>query len=349
MDRNFTALSLLILVVLVSGCTGGNSESGQETDKSVEIHSLSVNPTQVYSGTPINAELEIENIGKIDAQMDTGENGKKVLTDSCPDVFSIEEFSAVPQEYNLRDNIYKIDSDQGLTLRWRLNQEGDVPLYGRRCNLKFQIPFNYSVSGYRQIQVKSSRDVSGSSLNWESSSGPLTLAIESITGTGQEGEDTFIEGEDDKISALIQLQNEEKTEFNKGVTDIQEESMWIALTRSSGEVLFNETFKKQQTEECEYNTDFNIEVCSRTGDVKYVWQSVDGGTNTDGETHCEINSGQPLRITEGKSRVIKCSYDYQAEGTDFQDPSEILEFRSSVDYTYIKDAGSQEVEVETRG
>jgi hypothetical protein len=119
------------------------------------------------------------------------------------------------------------------------------------------------------------------------------------------------------------------------------------LTRSNGEVLFNETFEEKQEEECR-NIPSGLSVCSRTGDFYYEWVNEVGKSDGEG-TFCKINSGQPLRITEGTSRVMGCEYDYQNQGVDFQEPFEALEFRSSVDYTYIKDAGSREIEVESRG
>ena len=347
MNRHFTALSLVILTILASGCIGGgNNNEGPETEKSIEIHRVDVQPTQLYEGTPLDAEIEVANVGNLDATIDVGENGGNVLTDRCTDIFSLEEpakdFNVAPESQRIDGNVYRVEPDEGLTIQWQLSQIGEVPLYGKRCDMKFQVPFNYSVSAYKQVQIKSDDNIEGSSLNWESSSGPLTLAIQTLGGTGDEGQDTYVEGDDSTMTMLVQFQNDNKEDFDKGVTDIQERSLWIGMVKSDGSVVFNETFETGPDIECPPAGSTST-TCYRTGETVNRWVSSSGST----DTYCNLNSDQPIRMFEGESRVMVC--EFNLDEANFNDPAEVIEIRSSAKYTYIKDAGTRRVEVQTRG
>lgn len=308
MEKRDLALSLLVLVVFVSGCVdGGDTGTEQESTGSITIHSLDVHPQEIYEGDSVQVSLDLANTGNLPAEINAGDDGKNILKDHCRDIFSIpnDGFQSKP------DSLANSGSDmlhpsEEAALSWTLQQDGDVPeLYDQKCNLKFQIPFSYSVSAYKQIQIKSDRSIEGTQdLQSESSSGPLLFAIETVGGTGSEGRDTFIADDggdgDETVRILLQLQNTEQTDYNKGVVDINESS-W---------------------------------------DV-----SINGPGSTD--PNCEFDpSEDKLMMYEGQSRVISCEVPVQDIG---ESPSVLWEIRASIEYRYLKDAGSRTVTVKYDG
>jgi hypothetical protein len=97
-------------------------------------------------------------------------------------------------------------------MNWELTQDtGNVPLNGYDCNLRFQVPFEYSVNAFRQLQVKSNPDVQGSEeLSAKSSKGPMKIEIQAIGSSAPRGAPTFLE--DDSGDVRIQLENKKPGE-----------------------------------------------------------------------------------------------------------------------------------------
>lgn len=320
MDNDLIVLSLVALTVLASGCTDNGGEEGQESPESIEIHSLEVEHDEVFEGNPVSARLELANSGNIPGSIDVGEDGSNVFKDYCPDVFQVSEdgFQVSPQTNNVGGTKYKLPPGAGLTLQWNLRQKGDVPLYGKRCSMEFEVPFNYSVSAYRQIQVKKDRTVEGSDLNWESSSGPLLMAIEPIGGSGEEGQGTFIQDTenadenkyiDSSMDIQIQLRNTGQEGFNKGVIDINQESFEVSFELNGHE--FTETM--------------------------------------DSPDNCEFDEDRPIRMFEGQSRVITCRVDLIKVDELQNQLSAVGNIETKLNYTYLKDAGTRKVEVKYSG
>jgi len=363
-DKNLIILSLTALVVLSSACTNPSDE-GPESDKSVEIHSLDVSPDEVYDEGYVTARLELENAGELPAKIDVGKNGENILNDHCPDVLGLEKegsFQKAPEEYfnEGSKNTAELQPGEGLTLQWRLKQKGEVPLYGKKCDLNFQVPFEYKVSAYRQLQFKSSENVEGSDLTWESSSGPMVFDIETISGTGDEGRHTFIEGPEKELTALLQLYNQGREEINKGVVEVDEDSLEISFDLPGYQ--FTEKFEGEEMSAC---SGVNSGLCivgprgasggsagsvaetgaegeSGTGYVHYYWTREGAG----GSTICNMDNDNALRMSEGKSRLIKCNMVNLFDKVDVgESPSQLGTIEAEINYTYIKQAGSRRVEV----
>lgn len=232
MEKRVLALSLLAIVVVTSGCIDGDSDRTEsEGDAAITVHEYSVSPSEIYQGSTVRVSLQFANTGNVDAELWAGEQGEKVFKNYCPDVFTLEgdrsSFQSTPEGIQDQPS-YTFRSGEEAELQWVLEQESGVPLIGYECGLDVEIPFNYSVSAYRQVQVKEDRQVEGStSLESESSQGPLKLAIEALGGTGDEGDSTFIAEQDETAQILFQLQNKKEDNYAKGLIDVDESSLQI--------------------------------------------------------------------------------------------------------------------------
>lgn len=310
MEKRVLALSLLAIVVVTSGCIDGGSEKTEsEGDAAITVHQYSVSPNEIYQGSTVRVSLQFANTGNIDATLWAGENGEQVFKNYCPDIFTLEgdrsSFQSTPEDIQ-SDKSYVLRSGEEAELQWVLEQNSEVPLIGDDCDLDAEIPFNYSVSSYRQVQIKRSREVEGTtSLRSESSKGPLKLAIRAQGGTGDEGGSTFITDEDETAQILFQLQNKEEENYAKGLIDVYEGSFEI-----DGEEPVN----------------INLD-----------------------SADCDFDPEEDrIRMFEGQSRLISCQIDLDNADLDGQ-PSKISEITASVDYTYLKQAGEQNVKVNYRG
>lgn len=360
MESRVLALSLLSVVVLASGCIGtGGGSSGGESARAITVNSFSVSPTEVYEGTSTRVSLDVENTGNLPANIHLGDDGGKVLKDYCQDIFGLEDFSIVTSGER-KGSYVRMEPGDKLNLRWQLQQEGEVPLYGYECNLDLVMPFNYSVQAYKQIQIKRERDVEGSpNLYWESSSGPMRFAIETRGGT-QEDPSTFVatEGGERTINVMLQLQNMGEQDYNKGVVDVSERSLVVRATRPL--VLF-EGFKEKKErvdlDRCDIGsgtdslTGRNRERIScvqsqlgKGGQIKLEW----GSFLPDSEAKCDVQSGEEIRMFEGESRIISCDVGLPKK-SDLDSPSVISEIYGRVNYTYRRDIGTRTVRVEQRG
>lgn len=307
---------------------------------SVTVTKLSVDPSQIYQGDSVRATLEVYNTGKLTATAHVGKNGELLLRNYCPDIFSLDEsaYTISTSRTTQKKNSYTIGPGEKLRAQWKLDQKGAVPLYGYTChNVNFQVPFEYKVKAYRQVQFKQSRDVSGSpGLQSESSQGPMSLTISALTGvTGKPN--TFIP-EDGKVTVVMRLINNrpQENDYTKGLISVDRRSLSIwgtaPLDFNESLVEASELPSKVKTEDNKYDID---------GDT-YYWVS-----HRDGEyskPYCSIPEGG-LTMYEGKSATIKCSVPVP----DNIDISEIAEIDAQVAYTYVKDAGTKTIKVKTRG
>lgn len=311
MESRTIALSLLF-VVLVSGCIHGGNDG--DSGRAITVTQLNVQPQEIYEGTSVTVSMDVRNTGKLPAVISLGNRGTNVLKNHCPDIFTIPgDGYTVTTSGDRQGDRVRLKPDRELRMRWELRQEGDVPLYGFRCDLEFELPFNYSVNAYRQVQIKRNRDVSGSpNLQFESSRGPLMFALETLPGsTGRP--DTFVSDRDESITLLLQLQNLQEEEYNKGVIDINEQSL---------EVTASDPLQLSE------------------GYTSSGWTVKGGYSNA----RCDVSDNE-LRIFEGKSQVLKCSVPVP----DVGQPSQISEFFAEVNYTYLRDVASRRVEVMSSG
>lgn len=307
------------LIVLVSGCidTGGGSETITEGPESVVIEELRVQPQQIYSGQPVRASITAVNAGNTDAEVDVGENGGQILGDYCTDLFKLDSFTASSSRSPDVQESYMLESGEKVNARWTLQQQGNVPIYGKRCNLEFSVPFNYTVESYRQIQIKRDRAVEGSSkLSSESTTGPLSLRIDTLPGsTGQTNTYVLSENGDDTVNVMIELINTEpQEEFNKGLVNVDKSSFYVEATEP-------------------------LQVDEEYSDGEW---SAEG--YPDSEARCDMPERE-IRMLEGRSVTITCEIPLDSE---IDTPSVISEISAGVNYRYVKNAGQVEVRVEPR-
>lgn len=219
MEKRNLALSLLFLAVIVSGCA--DNGNGKVSGKAMAVTGPTIQPSEIMEGASTRISMSVQNAGQIEGEVKVGENGREVLTDYCPDFFSIERFSAHSSRDSGTSSNYPLQSGETVQMNWELQQEGEnVPLTGYSCPMTFQVPFDYSVQAYQQIQIKQEDTSSGDvQLASQTSEGPLTILIETIGSSSTRGAPVFLK--DDRPEALIQLVNEEPDESSyRGVVEL---------------------------------------------------------------------------------------------------------------------------------
>ena len=216
MDRSLEVLTLLVLIVVTSGCIDGPDETQSEGGSAIGVEQLRVQPSNIYSGSSSNAILHIRNDGELEADLnvnsEAGEYGDRILKDRCRDFLNVESYSVQGLE---GDSSVSLAPRQEVIFNWVLKnpESSNVPLNGYSCNLKFQVPFDYSVNAYKQIQFKESREVEGSpNLESKSSRGPMKLEIDTIGSTSGDSS-TFIEGDNAEIIVTLVNQAEEGSSY----------------------------------------------------------------------------------------------------------------------------------------
>lgn len=215
-------LSVLFLAVTVSGCVGGGGGGGQGTadqgDQAIKVQQISVTPEEIFAGSNVRIRMTFSNVGELPAKVQMAKpdapenNGNQILTSSCPDIFSVESFSASSSNVSTTERAYHLKPGYKVRLNWNLNQDTEnVPLNGYKCNLRFEVPFEYSVEAFRQVQVKASPDVQGTEdLFSKTSKGPMKLEIQAIGSSAPSAAPTFLQN--DSGEALIQLANKQPDE-----------------------------------------------------------------------------------------------------------------------------------------
>lgn len=359
MERQRLILILLFLTVLASGCISGGS-NGQESSRSITVHQLSVSQNQIYEGTSVSVSLDLVNTGNVPANVSMGKEGRRIMKDYCTDIFEISSNTFSVTTSGERDGQrVALEPDDELRLRWTLDQKGDVPLYGQKCDIKFQVPFNYSVSSYKQVQIKENPEVENTELVWESSSGPLLFALETL-GTTTNNPNVFVadeEDEDKSITLLMQLRNTGQEDYRKGVIDVKEESLKVRASKPLDlfEGFTSKNLPDASREECKKRYDDtrfgllkSLHCIGKeySGEDGLRWDSF--GSYSEGkDPRCDV-SDDSIRMLEGESRVLKCDIPVPSRES-LDSPSAISEILAKVEYTYLKDIGSRTVEVQRRG
>lgn len=137
----------------------------------------------------------------------------RILTDRCRDFLDVEDLRITGPGDLENSPKYSLPERSEVRFTWILeNDEAqtNVPQFGYNCNLRFQVPFDYSVTAYRQLQFKESREIEGTpDLESRSSAGPMMFQITTIGSTSDQGPSTFIDG--DNAEVMIQLINQHDT------------------------------------------------------------------------------------------------------------------------------------------
>ena len=206
MDADKRVLILLIAVFTVSGCTGGGGNNNSGPSGAVSVQSLNVQPSEIFAGENIRVNMGIANTGQLPATLQVGEDGSSIMTSGCQDIFDIQSFEAESSNVSDTRESYELAPEYETSLSWNLEQSTDnVPLNGYRCDLRFEVPFDYSVESFRQIQIKENDRVENGELFAQSSEGPLDIQLEAIGSSSEAGAPVFLE--DDGGEILIRLVN----------------------------------------------------------------------------------------------------------------------------------------------
>lgn len=316
-DKRKAALSLLFMTVIVSGCINGSNGTQAEGEQSITVTELSVQPSQVYEDSSTRATLEAVNTGNLAAEIQLGEEGSEVLKDHCQDIFELEEFSSTlsrtiePLE---GENSYKVEHGDSMRLSWTLQQTGHVPLYTLDCDMRFELPFDYSVQAFRQIEIKQDRDVEGSpNLESTSSTGPMKLEIGTVPGALGDSS-TYTVEDDGNITVHMQLINQQPEQgYRKGVIGVDRDSLEIDLSE----------------------------------ELKQMIDSSDNGVEINQVEKDLCSVPEDLTLYEGRSATITCDIPVPDE-SELDEPAIITEINAGLNYTYSKNAGTQSVTVERR-
>lgn len=287
----------------------------------MDITEFSVTPSQIIEGQDIRLSLEAVNTGNKDAEIWIEEEGGNFLQNYCPDLFEIESFSASTSTVlDAEDeNLYVLGSGESIRLEWGLDHHRDAPLYGHSCDISLEVPFSYSASSFQQMQIIDDREQEYVPLDQDSTGGPLEFVIDSVPGRTGDSQ-RFIASEDDgDATILVQLANREsQTSYNKGLVEIDEESLSI---QASDPIELDESLNSRG----EWESDvYDSGKCQDLGEVE--------------------DADRNLNMHEGSSNVLRCNVELPET---LDSPSEIFDVTASVDYRYIKDAGSRTVEVES--
>lgn len=330
MDQRSTVIILLFAAVIVSGCAGGGQGGGGSAG-AVTVDSLAVEPTEIFAGSNVRVTMGISNSGELPAELMVGENGGEIMVSQCRDIFDIESFSATSSNVSTTQNSYHLASDYESRLSWNLQQTGEnVPLNGYRCNLRFEVPFNYSVESFQQIQIKEDPEVEGSEIFAQSSQGPLDIELEAIGTSAPSGAPTFLK--DDGGEILIRLVNRQP-----------EQSSFQGTIRLKPPVMEARGIKFGEVDITEENVDTAREIAERTPGIDAG--DVDAGSQV---RMCpnpnELAEGADLSLTDGESKIMRCDLDWDLTG-----PSMRGEVFASSDYTFVKRAGTQRIDVRYSG
>ena len=227
---------MLVLIVVTSGCIDGPEDTQSEGGDAINVEELTVRPSSISSGSSVNSILHISNTGELEADLgvnsEEGEYGDRILKDRCRDFLNVEDYSVNGPESG---SSISLSPQEEVIFNWVLRnpESSNVPLNGYSCNLKFQVPFDYSVNAYRQIQFKESREIEGSpNLESKSSRGPMKLEIDTIGSTSGDSS-TFIEGDNAEVIITLVNQAEDGTSYtgfiDADVPDIEANSDSFSL------------------------------------------------------------------------------------------------------------------------
>ncbi len=313
--RRIHLLMLIGLVLLTSGCMNGGSTQS-EGDQAITIKQLSMNPQTVLAESSTTAILHVRNSGQLDANLTIDSDwddselhsnyGDRLLTNRCRDIFEIDEFRARGPGDESSDK-YNLPSGTEARFTWSLSsRSANVPIQGLSCNMRFQVPFDYSVTAYRQLQFVEDRSITGTpDLDSRSSSGPMMINIETIGSTSELGPSTFVDG--DTAEVRIQLRNQ-----------LDDGGSYTGFIESSVPEIEASGFS--------FVGDENNEIEDCLGD---------------------FDEDEELVMYQGESQIIRCTI--SEDVFNELNGSTRGEVQVSADYTYVKDLGTKQVEVEYRG
>ena len=346
MNQRLVTLCFFVATVIVSGCTVGGGGQGTESqgNQAITVDQLQVTPSEIRAGSNVRVRMGVTNSGQLPAKVELGGSGAEVegnqiLTNHCPDIFDIEDFSASSSNVSATQESYILEPGYSIQMNWELQQStGNVPLNGYDCQLKFEVPFDYSVEAFRQLQVKANDDVQGTEeLFAKSSKGPMKIEMETIGSSSERGAPTFLQEDDAEV--LVQLENKNP-----------EESSYTGTVKLSPPVMEARSISFAEAEEPddESRRDLAESIARRMPGLDADNVFADGQASICPRPEDVPLSGN-LRLYEGGSKVFRCPIEWDLEEGGAPVPSIRGEVFARANYTYVKDVGTRNVRVKYRG
>ncbi|MFB6203270.1 MAG: hypothetical protein ABEK01_02155 [Candidatus Nanohaloarchaea archaeon] len=223
MQERLAALSLLFLAVVGSGCIHDGGDNVVGDTGAITIQEFSAGSNSVMEGAHTIVDLEIRNTGEIPAEISIARQdvpqdqiaGRKLLSNYCPGVFTLspENFEVSTSVTDMKRHTYTLKPEDRAKFQWRLTATGDIPQQPIECDVTANIVFNYSVTAYKQLQIKNTTETNTlTGLESRSSRGPLNIYVEMVGSSAEENRDSvLIHG--DSVDILLQI---EDTENKKG-------------------------------------------------------------------------------------------------------------------------------------
>jgi hypothetical protein len=334
MDQKHLLLTLLVATLISSGCIGGGGNEGGGLDigpggKTITVTDFEVQPTEIRAGSTTQITLGVVNTGGMSSNVtiasdESSENqGQGILINNCPDIFSISSFDAYSSRNPDVAEDYYLEPGDELEVSWSLsNSNEDIPLNGYTCPIRMQIPFDYGVTAYQQLEVKENSEIQGATtLESRTSQGPLNIHLETIGSTTDQGAPKFVKGDNKEV--LVQLENTAPEDSSyQGLVDLDSPRI-----------------------EASENYLINSSSCNMD-------------TTADDDLVRSLKVDRTLRLYQGDSRVIRCGVVLSEESgsnsalssnQEMPQPSIRGQITADVKYTYIKDLGEKEIEVKYRG
>jgi hypothetical protein len=329
------------LTCTVSGCIGPGGDSGptgQGGHQAVSVEELDITPNEIFEDGTVRIRMTVRNVGTLPAELNISADsddvkGNNVLTNHCPDIFDITDFSATSDNVSDTEPSYLLAPGYRARMNWELTQNtGNVPLAGYDCNLRFEVPFKYSVEAFRQIQIKNGSDVQGTDqLFAKSSKGPMKIELQSVGSSAPSGAPTFLQGDNADIRVQLENKVDDDDSSFTGTVELQPPVM------DARNVNFSEV-----------NVSDRVDTAER---IAGRMENKDESDVREGKmmSLCpdpkDLQRDGRIRLYEGKSTVFSCLIDYDLDGA----PSLRGEIFAEADYTYVKSLGSRTVKVKYRG
>lgn len=313
-------MNKLLVIILFVGLAGASGciEPGNGQTSPIQINEMSVTPSSIDEGSETQVLVEIENRGEHEIEMDYGNNGRRILADYCRSDFDIVEGSfdvSTNDELNEDEDQLILGPDRLAAFEWELSHEGDVRgELGGDCEIRFEVPFRYTVSTFREVEILEDPDIQPSETHPRSTStGPLTFGIQA----GDAEHEPVYVGGDDIIPARLQLQKQ-TTAGRGGLVDVDPESLRIYAT-----------------DPLELNETLSVE-------GRRLETVVDGDYEN---PRCDFGTEADFHFHEGTTRVYNC----QVPTEEIDRPAVSSDIVAEMEYEYTEQIGTRYLEVRDIG
>ena len=311
--NNRAGLLVFSLIVIASGCGGGGNSTDQSSSQAIAVEGPTVEPASIREGSNVRAQLNIQNVGNIASDVEV----KSENSDSNKGTSVLTNYC--PDMFDIADfrgSSTTTSEDQGT---YTLEPEHSLQL-----NWNLEQTGGVPLNGYdceMSFQVPFTYRVDAFKQVQIKSDADTETAEELNSKSSNGPLLVYIEtiGSSASEGAPVFLGPDEDTN-RQG---------------DSPEALIQ--LENQQPEDSAFQGLMEVE----TPEIE-----TSGGLNgIDIGEDCNIDPDDEIVIYNGESQVIRCDLEYGS----ISGPSITGQIDVSVDYKYIKNVGSQNVEVTTTG